>query len=915
MALRDVLLRISGDSSGARKAVNETKAALKDVDGTTAEADVVVNGVEAVTARIDELRGRLDKVDHTTATAKVKLDTAVAAAELDKFEARLYRALTIEDPGRRNVALSGLFGSLSSGLDRVERRTHSFTQDLQKTQRASSSAFLGIGDAAKTAAGFAETGLNAIGDGLVGLTRGIPVIGNITAGLGGIAGGGLIAIPIIALLTAAFVGLVSILTALASVVAGAIAGAAALAVAFGAIAAPVALLAVGALAKLAKSLLGSKDASAKAQSASESLAQAHRTQAQASSALADAQRNASEQRVAALQDERAAIQAVAQADLDRERAAESRVSSRLDLRQARLDLKNLREQNGTAGATSSPLFAKLTNLAVDPSTIPGALKGLKLSGGGGKSEEQQQIDLLRAIERVREAKTGVKAADLQAKTAATAYATAVAKQNQYAREGLKAYKPYADALRQTAKAQDALATATERTNKAQRAARAARANETGATTGIGGTIKAFTGAVGTAINPGVDAIFAGASKGLGSIAAVLPGLRGGFTALGSAIGAGLATLGKLFSSPLFVSSFKTFTTTAAQLVRNVATPAVGNFATLLLKIANAALPHLRDGLTELGRKFGVFTQGATKGDRVKRVVDDIYDSFKSVVNFAGAVLGAIVAIFSGGQKSGRKLLDRLTEIINKFTAGLGTPEGKKKLESFFKRGLKLARDFKVFITDVLVPAVQKLADTLGPVLDLMKKLIDASGTVFGTFGKQNQTLGSGTKLIKQAQEIAPAARAGGYDATGHRVNESEAKKNLALLRTLLRALAKLTGDKGSLREIAVKYGIDAPPGLAQGGVVTRSLFANVGEGPDHEAVIPLRKDVLAGIGDRIVASLSIPMPAVGPWAPAIGGAIDNSRSYGGHQITYAPQYHAQVDNQQHHEFTAARVFEQLVQGL
>lgn len=907
MALRDVLLRISGDSSGARRAVDQAKEKLRDFDGSKAEADVAVNGVEAVTARIDELREKLAKVDHTTASAKVKLDTAVATAELDKLEARLYRAVTIEDPGRRGNALAGLFGPLSSGLDRVERRTKTFGSEVSHAERDASSAFGGIADGAKTAGTVASTALSAIGDGLVGLTRGVPVIGNIVGGLSGIAGGGLLVIPVIALMSAAFVGLVSILTALASVVAGAVAGAAALGVAFAAIAAPIAVLAVGALAKVAKTLLGSKDAANKAQTATESLTQAQRTQAQAAQTLAESQRNASEQRTAALKDERDAVEAVKNADIDRERAAEGRTSSRLDLRQARLDLKTLRQQTGTDSASSAPLFQKLTDVATDPSKIPGALKGLKVTAAGGKSEEQTQIDLLRAIERVREAKTGVRAADQTARTAANTYADALARQNKYIDEGLTAYGPYADALRQTAKAQDAYATAVERTNKARRANDTAQQNLSGANSGIGGTLSAFTKALSGTIGPALDAVFAGASKGLAAVAGALPSLQGGFTRLGQAIGAGFATLGRLFSSQAFVSSFRTFTNTAADLVSSFAVPAVANFSRILLRIADAALPHLRDGLTSLGRKFGVFTEGATKGDRIKRVVDSLYLSFKSVVNLSGAVLGAIVAIFSGGQKSGRRLLDRLTEIINKFTAGLGTPEGKKKLEAFFKRGLKLAHDFKVFITDVLVPAIQKIADTLGPVLDLMNKLIKASGTIFGTFGQQNKTLGAGTKLIKQAQELAPAARPGGFDASGKRVSESEAKRNLALLRTLLRALAKISGDKSSLREIAVKYGIDAPPGLADGGIATRATTRVFGEaGP--EAVIPLRKDVLGTLATKIVGSLTLPMPAVGPWAPSVGGTISTSHTYGG--VTHAPTVNyngfTQSDLQHMHEVERAR---------
>jgi hypothetical protein len=900
-----VLLRLSGDSSGARKAIAETKAGLKEIDGTTAEADINVNGVEAVTVRIDELREKLAKVDHTTASAKVKLDTAVAQTELDKLEARLYRAVTIEDPGRRGNAIAGLLGPLSSGLDRVERRTKGVSGELRTTETVARSAFSGIGDAARTAGSVASTGLDAIGNGLVGLTRGVPVIGNVAAGIAGIAGGGLLAIPIIGLLSVAFVGLLSVLTALASVIAGAIAGAAALAVAFAAVAAPVAILAFGAVAKLAKTLLGSKDASDKAAASADGLAQAQRAQAQASSSLADAQQNASEQRVAALRDERDAVQAVADAEIARERASEGRVSSRLDLRQARLDLKDLRQKSGANGITTAPLFQKLTDVAVDPSTIPGALKGLKLSGGaGGKSEAQLQIDLERAILRVREAKTGVKSADQQAKTAATAYADALAKQNKYAREGITAYKPYADALKQTAKAQDALATATERTNKARRANVKAQANNTAATTGIGGTLKSFGSSLSDTIGPAIDAIFKGAGKGLAEIAKVLPSLKGSFTGLGQAIGDGLATLGHLFASPKFVSSFRRFTDTAADLVRHFATPAVADFAKLLLSIANAALPHLRSGLTRLGEKFHVFTDGATKGDKVRGVVDTLYDSFKSVVRFAGAVGRAIAAIFGAGQKPGQKLLDKITDIIDKFTNGLGKPKGRAALKKFFDDGVKFAHNMK--------DAVQGVIDAINAIVAATKKAVDLYNSVKG-FAKNGAGVGGSAPQVSHpaAAEIALFRRA----ATDLPAKGPDRHTGLDALRGLIDRIRKILKDQGfSERMIAeVLRALPQVKGLAEGGVATSATHRIFGEaGP--EAVIPLRRDVLSAIGNQIVASISVPMPPVGAWATSPAG-VSASTTYGGHKITYAPQYHAQVDNQQHHETSAAIMFRELVRGL
>lgn len=870
IALRDVLIRLTGDSRGARKSIGEVKSDLKDVDGTTAEADVTVNGVEAVTARLDELRARLEKVDHTTASAKVKLDTAVASAELDKFEARLYRALQIEDPGRRNVALNGLFGSLSNGLDRVEKRTHHFAQDLETDLTEAGKVGGGALGAITTGAEAAASGLSAAATGAKGFLSGVPIIGNALGGITGVVASlaelgpvGLLLIPIVGFLAAAIGGALvqaavaaaAALTALISVVAAAIAAAAALTVAFAAIAIPVGILAVGAIAKLTKTLLGSKDASAKAQTAADSLAQAHRAQAQASVGLADAQRNASEQRVAALQDERAAVQAVAQAELDRERAAEGRVNARLDLRQARLDLKTLRTQTGTAGASSSPLFAKLTNLATDPSTIAGALKGVKFAGGSGKSEEQQQIDLLRAIERVREAKTGVKSADLTAKTAATGYANALARQNQYVRQGLTAYKPYADALRQTAKAQDALATATERTAKAQRANAKAQGNLAGATGGVGGTIKAFTSAISSTIGPAIDAIFAGAGKGLGAIVAVLPQLQSGFTRLGQAIGDGLATLGRLFASPTFVSSFKTFTSTAADLVRHFATPFVARFATLLLSIANAALPHLVSGLKHVGDKFGVFTEGAKKGDKVKGVVDDLYDSFKSVVNFADAVLGALVAIFSGGRKSGQKLLDKLTEIINKFTDGLGKPKGREALKKFFADGVTFAKTFS--------DALQTIIDFLKILSDTAKTAKNATKNILGLPGTILDTLEG--KFSGAIHRIGQGRAAGGLvEGPSHPLDS---------------ILTPLTGGEFIMRRAAVQaIGLPALEALNAG--------------------------------------LSLPMPAVGAWAPAPSpSAIDNSRSYGGHTIQQHNNYHEAPGNLQHHQAVSAQQLADLARAL
>lgn len=771
MSLRNVLLKITGDSSDAKATIEEVKADVKSLDGVTGTAKVEVDGAAAARARIDELKVKLGELDRSKATPKVELEIAAAEAQLKRLEGRLQRATDIKDPGRKSNALAGLYSTLSSGLDRVEGRASKAAAEVEKLGHVAETtavdgekAATGVLGAVTAGATAAATGLETAAEGAKGFLSGIPIIGNALSGLsGGVASiasigpAALLVVPVVGLLVAALGGALvqaaiaaaAAVTALVTVFAGAIAGAAALGIAFAAIAAPVAILAVAGLAKLAKGLLASKNAANKAQTAHESLAQAQRAQAQASVGLADAQKNASEQRVAALQDEKSAIEGVRDAELARESAVLGKTDARLALRQARLDLSTARGQAGgkAAASTSAPLFQKLTNLAVDPATVDATLKGLKVTGGGpsGKSEAQVALDLAKAVEAVRTAKLGVKQADNSALHAQDAYTAALQKQAKYAREGLTAFKPYAAALQQVAKSQSALATAEEHTAKARRANVTATANLKTATTGIGGALSGFLKVVQATIGPALNAIFAGAGKGMAAIGASLPGLQGGFTTLGRAIGDGLATLGRLFGSPAFVSSFGAFTRTAADLVRHFATPAVANFSRLLLSIANAALPHLRNGLIELGRKFGVFTDGATKGGHVKRVVDDIYKSFVSVVNLSGAVLKALVAIFAGGQTAGRHLLGKLTDIINAFTAGLGTPEGKRKLKEFFDKGLKFAHDFKVFITDTLIPAVQGLVSAF----DLVKGAVD---TVKGAIHAVKSVLDPVLKVVHEIKK-------------------------------------------------------------------------------------------------------------------------------------------------------------------
>lgn len=639
-------------------------------------------GDKAAKAQIDELRAKLARLSHERVNVKVDVDRSALS--------RIQGLLGGAGKGIGGIPVIG--GLLSLPLKAAE----GLAGALDKLPRL----FEQVGQFATTAF---QTVAGTINDLRTGATTVTQVLGSLLSGLISVvasAGAGLVAfgalVVVFGAVASAVVSLVAALAALAASLAAAVAGATALFIGAFAAALPVIGVLVAFFVRLAAVVKAHQAAQQAATQAVQQHKAALQAQHQAVLNLAGAQDNLKTQTVAA-------FQAMKQSAVDYQHALLGVESSklgiegaRLSLRQAKRDLKDFLTQ--AAGTNSSKLFQAFTNVDFNPESAR------KIFEGATGKAPKDPLQLQEKLFAVQQALLGIKQANQSYQDSLNTLNQSEQKHAAFLQQGLNAYAPYANALKQVAQAQDRLHTATTRVGSAQTAYQQKLKALSSTETGFLGTLQKILKTFGDIAKAVAAPIFAGIERGFGSIQKLVsdPQIQRGLVNIGRAIGDVIARFAKTLDTKPWRSAITQFINAGATLTRQGGKLFTGIF-NVLREIAQAALPHVINGVKSLA---GWFTDLGKRPGAIKNAVTFLVHQFHIWWDVAKALGGLVVAFLRNAAGAGGKLAGHLAAILRHWTDWLNKHPGAVKR----------------FFNDA-VAQTSSLATNLGKVVGFMGKII------------------------------------------------------------------------------------------------------------------------------------------------------------------------------------------------
>lgn len=444
--------------------------------------------------------------------------------------------------------------------------------------------------------------ISKFGDLIEKVAGSIPGVSSSFAGLIGSIAGIATVIPLVAILAGLLATIV--LTVLQAVAGFVFLGIAALAV-LGPIAAVLGAIFFG----LVKVISGQQQ-----------LTQATQALQAATLALSQAQTAVHQARMAALEDEKQATLGLVDAQNAYKDALLAVQSAKLAQQQAQLAKQQFAQYLQGVGTSPAALTSKAANVDV------AGLAGQQQVGASALGFDSLILEWKSVVLATKTSAQGVADASAHVNDSADQLVQAEQKVAGYLHDGLQYYQPLTTALNNLATAEQNAKTA--RSNYVT--AGGPLSTQQKELLGLWTKLKAAVSAV---LGPAVTAAFPGIAKSLGIISGGLKPLEPAFKKLGGAIGEAFVMFAKWLTDPKTIKLLKPLILDAAKAVP-VFTKFWLNLFTLLLQIADDAMPLLIQGTQDLGTWFQDVSKHPQK---IKEFIDKCIDSTKTFIKDVIAV--------------------------------------------------------------------------------------------------------------------------------------------------------------------------------------------------------------------------------------------------------------------------------------
>lgn len=731
ISVSDILLKIAGTNEDARRALRETAAEVAAFNQVDAEVTIRANPKDAL-AKMAEVDTALTLIGKRKVSASVKVDIKDAQAKLVLLKAEMDHALK-GGVGARPLS------DVTNDLGALAGQIASFGGELEGIGAKGAAAMDNIG------AAVVSTGAK-VGGSLVG---GLVTIG---ATIGLIAVGAAVLVPIIVALT-------GVIVALAASLAAAAAGAAALLTSGLFALAPIAAVAGVTVLRLVGAVKALQTAEKDRLTVAKDLRTADEAHTAALKAKQDATKNLSQAEVDAAHAERDAILAVKDAQLSLDESKLGIADAAIGLERAKDKLKDLKAE--AADTPFGDLLKKATN--IDATTDQKTVEGFVSKVAGTDASTDKQLDIKQALLDVAHAQLQVKTAKESEVHATNDLSDAQERNNKFVQEGIKAYAPYVEALKQVAATDKGLTDTSNSITDIRQKAAAATSKYSKGELDAGRQILSIWTSVKDILKPAEAGATGGIVDLLKGVASLVsdPGIKEGLTGVGDAIGGIAKGFGALLQTREVKDTFAAIASSAGRLLSIIGGPIAQDFFLILLRIAHVAGPALEDLFHDFASFMDRIAHGSSDTKKLEGGVGSVVSSFRSWLSLVRAVGRAIVAVFRGGKDDGDSLVKTLTRIINKFADVYGNQEGQERLKRFFDDSFTKAAKFWTQLKDIY-----NVFNDLVKVVDLLAKalkglaLITGLGPLAKLIGGISGGIAGGGNILHSI--LHPGLAAGGF---------------------------------------------------------------------------------------------------------------------------------------------------------
>lgn len=757
-----VLLEIRAIAGDARRELGALARDLALIGQTSPTSKIRVDTGTAM-RQLAVFRAALLDIDQKDVNVQTNIDIAETIAQIEALKWRL------RELDGKKVDIS-VRRSVLSDISALERRVVSLTKETRKVSNEGTrleNFFLRFGRAGTTSRVFAQISKN-IGD----VVRYLPIVGPLISEVGQsiLAFGSrsstafLSVVASVAAAGVAIIGfvvvinyLMTLLSALIALLAAVVASLAMAAAGFGA-------LAVGAAGALAPAILvlivlfSRLNAIMQARQARETalkqaardrnqqelqsiqtaerLHNAHKQVADAEQAVQDAHQNLRDAFKQGMQEMEDAAQDLTDALLGVEDAELGVAEARLGIREAEFELKRFRREAKLTGVDWADLLQKAENVDFNPQRLRGILEGARTRGGRSLDEEQQ-LRLERLILNVRRAKLQEKESNNTLVKSETTLARSRAKNNDFVKRGVRAYRPYLQALRQVKEANNRLDESEHDLANTQKQIRLEAQTQTSAMAEYNRQRSKLTkteqefldnlnhvfDALKKVGHMMTDPIFRAANSVFDALRGKTGGLKDGFEDVGDAFGDWVKSFGDFLAEPNTLRAFQIMAHGAASLIRSLGSKATTDFFRIMRNIAVAVMPNLIRKGNSIARTFRRWADGSSNLVDLKKKLDPLVEEFDTWWDIIKLLAEDFLAFVRDARGPSKSISESIRGWLRNLRRFLDSKRGREEVRKWIENAKETAVDFWNALKSVVhwLRLIGSAAeDTLGPLGKLLE---------------------------------------------------------------------------------------------------------------------------------------------------------------------------------------------------
>lgn len=229
-----------------------------------------------------------------------------------------------------------------------------------------------------------------------------------------------------------------------------------------------------------------------------------------------------------------------------------------------------------------------------------------------------------------------------------------------------------------------------------------------------------------------------------------PSLAKGLGIAAGAMGTFVASALKLLSTPAFTKFIDKLFPSIARIIDTLGPPMLSLLTSLAI-VATASLPTIELLIGKLGgfiESFAKWLADSVADGSFQRFLDTALASLDSIWALVVSLILLFAEMFTQTDEGGKKFLDKITEAVNKFTAWLKSPDGKRALQDAVILALAFATAFGIALATIriIVTELSKAFRLALKVLELIG-IIDSKDTTGAIHNRQPRTSFSGGGVV------------------------------------------------------------------------------------------------------------------------------------------------------------------------